>query len=220
MNLKDDARKRALLLHYVGETVHDIYAAEKADSPATYDETKKVLSTYFKPKRNIQMAIFNFRSCKQKPNQSLDDFVTELRKLSKTCEFPNTDAEILSQVIQHYHSSRLRKRALREPNKSLTEILVLGRSLELADQHAAAIEDESINAIEHNKSWKTTTKTNRKYNLPRTKTQQPIARSIRLHRKSAEIVVANTHMTRYAQQKVKFVIIVRNPIISKLSVIS
>ena len=62
MNLKDDARKRAPLLHYVGETVRDIYEAEKADSPATYDETKKVLSTYFKPKRNIQMEIF-----KQKP---------------------------------------------------------------------------------------------------------------------------------------------------------
>ena len=81
MNLKDDTRKRALLLHYVGETVHDIYEAGKANSPATYDETKKVLSTYFKPKRNTQMEIFNFRSCKQKSNQSLDDFVTELRKL-------------------------------------------------------------------------------------------------------------------------------------------
>ena len=169
MNLKDDARKRALLLHYVGETVHDIYEAEKADSPATYDETKKVLSTYFKPKRNIQIEIFNFRSCKQKPNQSLDDFVTKLRKLSKTCEFPNTDAEILFQVIQHCHSSRLRKRALREPDKSLPEILALGRSLELADQQAAAIEDESINAIERNKSWKTTTKTKPEIQPPKDK---------------------------------------------------
>ena len=40
------------------------YEAEKADSPATCDETKKVLSTYSKPKRSIQMEIFNFQSCK------------------------------------------------------------------------------------------------------------------------------------------------------------
>ena len=46
MNLKVDARKRALLLHYVGETVYDIYEAEKAGSRATYDESKKVLSTF------------------------------------------------------------------------------------------------------------------------------------------------------------------------------
>ena len=126
MNLKDDTRKRALLLHYVGESVHDIYEAEKGNSPATYDETKKVLSVYFEPKRNVQMEIFNFRSCKQKSSQSLDDFVIELRTLSKTCEFANPEAEILSQVIQHCSSSRLRKRALREPDKSLTEILTLG----------------------------------------------------------------------------------------------
>ena len=126
MNLKDDTRKRALLLQYVGESVHDIYEAEKGNSPATYDETKKVLSVYFEPKRNVQMEIFNFRSCKQKSSQSLDDFVIELRTLSKTCEFANPEAEILSQVIQHCSSSRLRKRALREPDKSLTEILTLG----------------------------------------------------------------------------------------------
>ena len=126
MNLKDDTRKRALLLHYFGESVHDIYEAEKGNSPATYDKTKKVLSVYFAPKRNVQMEIFNFRSCKQKSSQSLDDFVIELRTLSKTCEFANPEAEILSQVIQHCSSSRLRKRALREPDKSLTEILTLG----------------------------------------------------------------------------------------------
>lgn len=147
MNLKDDARKRALLLHYVGEAVYDIYEAEKGSTAATYDETKKVLTAYFKPKRNIQMEIFNFRSCKQKANQSLDDFVTELRQLAKNCEFTNTDHEILSQVIQHCSSSRLRKRALREPDKSLKDILELGRSLELADTQAAAIEDESVNSI-------------------------------------------------------------------------
>lgn len=149
MNLKDESRKRALLLHYVGEDVYDIYEAEKGDNPSTYEATKQVLTSYFKPKRNVQMEIFNFRSCKQKANQSLDDFVTELRKLAKNCEFTNTDAEILSQIIQHCSSSRLRKRALREPNKSLTEIIELGRSLELADTQAAAIEDEAVNSIEH-----------------------------------------------------------------------
>ena len=75
----------------------------------------------------------------------------------------------MSQVIQHCHSSRLRKPALREPGKSLTEILALGRSLELADQHAAAIENESINAIERNKSWKTTTKTKPEIQPPKDK---------------------------------------------------
>ena len=85
MNLKDENRKRALLLHYVGDAVYDIYKAEKGDSADTYEATKQVVTSYFEPKRNIQMDIFNLRSCKQKANQSLDDFVTELRQLAKNC---------------------------------------------------------------------------------------------------------------------------------------
>lgn len=147
LNLKDEKRMRALLLHYVGDVVFDIYEAEKGDSPETYKATKEVLTAYFAPKRNVQMEIFNFRTCTQKANQSLDEFVTELRQLAKNCEFVNTDAEILSQVIQHCKSSRLRKRALREPDKSLKDILELGRSFELVDKQAAVIEDETVNSV-------------------------------------------------------------------------
>ena len=42
------------------------------------------------------MEIYNFRSYKQKEGQSLDEFVTELRKLAKNCEFTDTDKEINS----------------------------------------------------------------------------------------------------------------------------
>ena len=62
MNLKDDTRKRALLLHYVGESVHDIYEAEKGNSPATYDETKKVLSVYFNQSINQKLYLSTVKS--------------------------------------------------------------------------------------------------------------------------------------------------------------
>ena len=76
-------RKRALLLHYVGERTYDIYEAQKGGTEATYDATKKVLSDYFKPRKNTQMEIYTFRCYKQRDDQSLDEFVTELRKLAK-----------------------------------------------------------------------------------------------------------------------------------------
>ena len=168
MNLKDDNRKRALLLHYVGDSVYDIYEAEKGDSRETYTATKGVLTSYFEPKRNVQMEIFNFRNCKQKVNQSLDDFVTELRTLAKNCNFANTDSEILSQVIQHCKSSRLRKRALREPDKTLKDILEMGRSLEIADLQAAAIEDEAVNTV------KNTSRPQRKPDTRQSATTKPV----------------------------------------------
>ena len=39
----------------------------------SYATCKTVLNDYFKPKKNIQMEIYNFRSCIQKPGQILDD---------------------------------------------------------------------------------------------------------------------------------------------------
>ena len=114
------------------------------------------------------MKIFNFRSCKQKANQSLDEYVTELRRLARNCDFANTDGEILSQVIQHCKSSRLRKRALRETDKSLTDILELGRSLELSDKYAATIDEEAVNVIESRKSHGDTTRGRRATHNPDT----------------------------------------------------
>ncbi|XP_060552185.1 uncharacterized protein LOC132713564 [Ruditapes philippinarum] len=140
LNITNDGRKRALLLHYAGERVYDIYDAEKGDTGTNYDETKKVITDYFAPKVNKQMEIYKFRACKQSESQSLDEYVTELRMLAKNCEFADTEEEILQQIIQNCKSSRLRRRALRDNCKTLTDIISLGRSLEISDEQAAAME--------------------------------------------------------------------------------
>ena len=66
MNINNDARKRALLLHYAGERVYAIYEAEKGESGNTYADAKAVLTNYFEPKTNIQIEIYNFRSASRK----------------------------------------------------------------------------------------------------------------------------------------------------------
>ena len=61
----------------------------------------------------------------------------------KNCKFNDVDAEILSQLIQHCQSNRLRRRALRETDKKLSDILAIGRSLEIADRQADTIETKA-----------------------------------------------------------------------------
>jgi hypothetical protein len=79
------------------------------------------------------MEIYKFRSNKQLDGQPLDEFVIELRKLAKNCQFASTDNEILTEVIHNCKSNRLRRRALREPDKTLDDLLTMGRALEMAD---------------------------------------------------------------------------------------
>ena len=68
----------------------------------------------------------------------------ELRRLTKHCNFGNEDKEILTQAIQHQKSNWLRRRALREPDKSLVVTL----DLELVERHAAAMEKELVKQLE------------------------------------------------------------------------
>ncbi|KAJ8001172.1 hypothetical protein DPEC_G00188520 [Dallia pectoralis] len=70
--------------------------------------------------------------------------------LAKNCEFTDVSHEIKAQLIQSCSSTRLRRRALREPNDSLDNLLEYGRTLELSEQQAAGMEQSvpaSVNAV-------------------------------------------------------------------------
>lgn len=92
MDINDNGEKRALLLHYAGERVYDIYNAENGESPTSHVGTKQILSTYFYSRKNVQVAVYKLRNCKQSVTQTLSEYVAELRKLSKDCEFEASPA--------------------------------------------------------------------------------------------------------------------------------
>lgn len=145
-NITQEIRKRALLLHLAGERVHDIYDT-LADDSDDYEDTKTKLHGYFSPKKNTHYLVYKFRQAIQLPGESLDTFHTRLRMLAKDCEFADADREIVAQIIQSCTSSRLRRRALREPNMTLTNMLDLGRMLEISEQQAESIEEKAVTAI-------------------------------------------------------------------------
>ena len=144
------ARKRALLLHYAGEQVFEIYDTftdqqKGEDNEEGYQRLKTSLSEYFEPKKNIDYEVFVFRQAKQEQNETTDSFCTRLRKLASTCDFQDTNREIKSQIITGCRSNRLRRRGLRD-TCTLDELLQQARSLELADHRAEEMEKESHTA--------------------------------------------------------------------------
>jgi len=67
--------------------------------------------------------------------------------LAKNCEFSNADEEIKTQVIQCCASSRLCRKALREPDLTLEKLLDHGRTLELSEMQATGIERGTTAAV-------------------------------------------------------------------------
>jgi hypothetical protein len=71
-DIKDDARKRALLLYQAGQSA------------------VKALTEYVEPEKNVICRTYVFRQATQGEEDSIDEFHTRLRGLAKHCEFTNT----------------------------------------------------------------------------------------------------------------------------------
>ena len=164
MDISEPKRKKALLLHYAGQDVHDIFdtlpeppadappergSGEESQSTVTGDEYEiaiKKLNIYFNPKRNVEYEAYIFRQAKQQKGETLDFFQSRLRQLAATCEFSNVDREVKSQIVAGCLSSRLRRRALRDPKMTLTGLLDHGRALETSESQASGIE-KKVSAV-------------------------------------------------------------------------
>ena len=149
-------RKKALLLHYAGDDVFDIYETLNLDgNDSNYDETKKGLGDYFNPKKNKEFERYEFRNMKQSKSESIDQFVTRLRQKATNCDFTDKDVEIKSQMIQGCYSQKLRTKCLEE-DKALDVLLTMARTMEIAQKQAKCMEngqsDSSLDKVDKIKS--------------------------------------------------------------------
>ncbi len=72
----------------------------------------------------------------------MDAYVTRLKRLVKTCDYGTLSAVMIrDQVWEKCHSTRLRRRLLREEDLTLDVILRIARALEASDRQAKQIED-------------------------------------------------------------------------------
>ena len=84
-------RQKALLLHAVGAEAQKVHASQPVQVPQEgendYEATMRQLRLYYTPQPNIIMERFRFRSCCQQPGQTTADYVAELRKHVRDCNF-------------------------------------------------------------------------------------------------------------------------------------
>ena len=138
MDVQATSRQCAMLLHFTGPRVADIYDTLKADDDE-FDTVKQKLTDYFAPQVNLHYETYVFRSAKQEEGETVNQFCTQLSTLANTCEFADLDRELHSQIIQHCSSQELRCCALRNPKMTLPQLLTLTRTLEASEFQAAGM---------------------------------------------------------------------------------
>ena len=142
-DIKDETQKHAILLYQAGPEVYEIFKT-LPNTGAAKDFKKAVdaLTAYFEPDKNKIYQTYMFRQAKQMPSETVDQYHTRLRGLAKYCDFHDTDFEIKMQIVCSGTSSRLRKRALRDADYSLKDMLVDSRKAEISTAQASGIEEQ------------------------------------------------------------------------------
>ena len=143
--ITDDTQKRALLLYTAGSRVREVFATLTDTGQAdAFGTAKTKLTEYFQPQKNKRYEIYKFRNMKQEDGESFDGFHRRLRTAVTSCEFHNTHFEVEQQVIVGGRSSGIRRKALRDPNYTLKDMLVDGRAKESSTLQSKEIEGNFI----------------------------------------------------------------------------
>ena len=138
----NDAQKKALLLHCAGMDVQEVFdtlpeqPAENVDgddeaTPTEYEVAMRKLDCYFLPKINEPFERHMFRGLYQEEEETLDQFLTRLRRQSDNCGWDNPDEAISDQVIDKCRSVLLRRKLLeRGTDLTLSRVQDIVRTLE------------------------------------------------------------------------------------------
>jgi hypothetical protein len=143
--ITDEKRKRALLLCQAGQRVREIFLqlVPNTGTAADYKTATDKLTDYFEPQKNRRYEVYRFRQATQEAHETaLHQFHTRLRTLAQTCSFADADFEIEQQIVTAGSSSRIRKKALRDPTHDLKAILIDGRRDEQSAYQAREIESK------------------------------------------------------------------------------
>lgn len=164
---KPEARKVAILLHVAGEE-----AMEKFETFGLTDDQKKKLDDVLKafdefctPKVNERVERHIFFTRVQNSGENFTCFLTDLKKLSASCDFGDLkDSLIKDRIICGITDHEIKNRLLRGDDLTLEKCIRICKAAELANIQIKTMDNESkVDAI---KSKNTSEQSQRKNSTP------------------------------------------------------
>ena len=123
---KADTVKIAILLHAIGEKAQEKFKTFELteEQQASYNEVIKAFEDYCTPKKNESVCRHQFFQRTQKPDETFNEFLTDLKKLSLDCAFDNLkDSLIKDKIVSGTKDTQLKSRLLREDNLTLEKCI-------------------------------------------------------------------------------------------------
>lgn len=150
--IEGDGKKRAVLLSVCGaatySTLRSVLAPTRP-SDSAYKDIKKALQRHYGPAPSEIVQRFQFHNCKQKPGQSIANYIAELRKLSVHCAFgAQLEAMLRDRIVCGVLDESLQRRLLAEPELTFKGAEEKALAAETAASNARILKSERANAAQ------------------------------------------------------------------------
>ena len=142
-----DPVQTSVFLHSIGPEALDVYNTfvfGPEESKDKLEDVMKRFEEYFIPKRNVTYERHCFFMRNQLQGEAIDQYVTELRTLEKTCEFGViSESLVKDRLVCGVLESRLRERLLREMDLTLEKAVAICKASELSQFQLKELESGS-----------------------------------------------------------------------------
>ena len=150
-----EERQAAWLLNVMGAKTYSLVRALVApDEPKSksVEQLTQVLKQHYEPKRLVIARRFYFHRRDQATDESIAEYIAELRKLATPCEFRGYLNEALrDRFVCGLRSESTQRRLLSEMDLSLTKAISIAQSMEAAESesHSLRAEKLSVHRVEN-----------------------------------------------------------------------
>ncbi|CAC5414672.1 unnamed protein product [Mytilus coruscus] len=139
-NIESMENQRAILLSACGKKTYRLMSnlsAPQKPGEKTYEDIVKLVTDHQNPKPSsiVQRCKFNCRS--RQPNESVSQFVAELRQIAAHCEYKTTLGDMLrDRLVFRIKEDRIRRRLLAEPGLTFKKAMEVATAMETAAKNA------------------------------------------------------------------------------------
>ncbi|UYV67442.1 hypothetical protein LAZ67_5000618 [Cordylochernes scorpioides] len=134
-----DEKKKAYLLTLMGSKTYGVL--KNLCSPIlpknkTFDNLIDILKRHFSPKRSIVVERFIFFKRMQLKEESISDYLVEIKRLASSCNFGNfLEDSLRDKMVCGLYNAKIQNRILSEGDISLAKIIEIALSMEAAEKN-------------------------------------------------------------------------------------
>ena len=139
--------KRAILLSEMGKTAYTLLrnlCAPVKPGDKTFAELIKLMRRHQHPQPSIIVERLKFHKRDRQPSESVAAYVSELRRLSVTCDFENNlDSSLRDRLVCGINDDGIQRRLLAEKTIDFNKAFALAQSMELAARNVQDMKHQS-----------------------------------------------------------------------------